>query len=66
MSNALEEGYKILAQDPEMARPNSRSSRLHYGWHCTFYFTENQQTAKCSGCGSVMTNPDFVIKGEQK
>lgn len=43
-----------------------QKSRKHCGWHCTFYFTENQKTAKCSGCGSVMTNPNFTIKGEQK
>ena len=57
MSDALEDGYLVLAKG---------KSGKHCGWHCTFYFTENQQTAKCSGCGSVMTNPNFTIKGEQK
>lgn len=65
MSDALEDGYLVLAKDPEMARPN-RTSLKHCGFHCTFYFTEGQKTAKCSGCGSVMTNPNWTIKGEQK
>lgn len=66
MSDALEDGYKLLSKDLEMDRPNRKSLKSHCGWHCTFYFTENQQTSTCNGCGSVMTNPDFTIKGEQK
>ena len=61
MSDQLEDGYKLLAKDPEMSRPNRKS----FGHHCGFDFVENQQTATCN-CGSVATNPFWIVKGEHK
>lgn len=61
MSDSLEEGYRLLAQDPEMKRPN----RKNFGHHCGFDFVQNQPTATCT-CGAAATNPFYTIKGEQK
>lgn len=61
MSDPIEEGYKLLADDPEMQRPNRKS----FKHHCGFDFIEGQATVSCS-CGAVATNPYYVmpIKGE--
>jgi len=58
----LEEGYKYLANDPEMFRPRRRTKGDH---HCGFDFELDKMTAVCK-CGAVATNPLWRIKGEQK
>ena len=60
MKDELEEGYKILAQDPEMNRPNRKS----FGHHCGFDFELDKMTAVCK-CGAVATNPLWRIKEEK-
>jgi len=50
---SLEEGYKILANDPEMYRHKSPTH------HCGFDFSEGLETAICN-CGAVATNPYYM------
>ena len=53
MSDSLENGYKHLANDPEMytrRRPNH---------HCGFDFSQGLPTAVCN-CGAVATNPYYM------
>lgn len=56
----LDAGYKKLAKDPEMLRPNRKKSTDH---HCGFDFMPDQSFAKCR-CGKVSTNPYYI--GDRK
>ena len=53
MSDPIEEGYKHLANDPEMYR------RKSLGHQCGFDFSNGLATAACN-CGSVATNPYYM------
>lgn len=53
MSAALEEGYKHLANDPEMY------TRRRPEHHCGFDFSDGMPTAVCN-CGAVATNPYYM------
>lgn len=57
VDDAVEKGYRLLAEDPEM-------SLRRQSHHCGFDFLENQATAKCE-CGVVSTNPFWTFKGEK-
>lgn len=61
MTDELEEGYRHLANDPEMAM-RRRTKAEH---RCEFDFELDKMTAVCK-CGAVATNPLWTIKGEQK
>lgn len=54
--DAVEKGYRLLAEDPEMFQ-RRQSHR------CGFDFLENQATAKCK-CGVVSTNPFWTFRGD--
>ena len=56
-NDPVEEGYKILAKDPEMQMRRKFTSH-----HCSFDFGIDQQLATCT-CGMISTNP-YYIKGK--
>jgi hypothetical protein len=57
ISDSVEEGYKLLAKDPEIFQRRL----LH---HCGFDFMPDEAAAKCV-CGAIATNPFWTVKEEQ-